>query len=295
MGEERFGRLVFVPGKNKGRYPFCNSLYIDDERKAVIDTACDESILRDLAEERGLDIIINTHYHEDHFTLNYLFPEAELYVHEDDAPCFTSIDTLFDYYGLTGTEFEQTWRELIVNQFHYRERTPSVEFKDGDILDFGNVKLEVIHTPGHTIGHSSFFCAEEGVLFMGDLDLTPFGPYYGDRDSDIDQTIESVRRLMNIQAEFYITSHEMGIIEGDITGLAEAYLDVIDERENMIMEFLGKPRTLKEIVDQWFVYNKPREPKEFYLFCERAIILKHLERLIKKGRAAIRCDSYFLL
>ena len=73
MGEERFGHLVFVPGKNKGRYPFSNSLYIDDERKAVIDTACDESILRDLAEERGLDIIINTHYHEDHFTLNYLF------------------------------------------------------------------------------------------------------------------------------------------------------------------------------------------------------------------------------
>ena len=46
MEEKRFGRLVFLPGKSNGRYPFCNSLYIDDEIKAVIDTACDESVLK---------------------------------------------------------------------------------------------------------------------------------------------------------------------------------------------------------------------------------------------------------
>ena len=294
MEEMRFGRLVFIPGDNNGRYPFCNSLYIDDERKAVIDTACNESTLRNLAEERGLDVIINTHYHEDHFTLNYLFPDAELYVHEEDAPCFKSIEKLLEYYGMEEQEYNQFWRDTLIGHFHYQERIPSKEFRDGDILDFGQVKLEVIHTPGHTIGHTSFYCADEGVLFMADLDLTPFGPYYGDRVADIDQTIASVRRLMSIQAEFYITSHEMGIINGDIADMAEAYLAVIDERENDLIQFLEKPRTLEEIVDQWIIYKKPREPKEFYIFGERAMMLKHLERLIKGGRAELRGDRYRL-
>ena len=73
--------MVFIPGMG-GKYPFCNSLYIDDKKKAIIDPASDESFLRKLAGGKKVDIIINSHYHEDHIAFNYLFPEAELYVHE---------------------------------------------------------------------------------------------------------------------------------------------------------------------------------------------------------------------
>lgn len=41
-------------------------------------------------------------------------------------------------------------------------------FKDGDILAFGNQKLQVIATPGHTPGGVCFYHVESGVLLSGD-------------------------------------------------------------------------------------------------------------------------------
>ncbi|MBN2538471.1 MAG: MBL fold metallo-hydrolase [Deltaproteobacteria bacterium] len=295
MNEKKFGRLTFIQGLNGGRYPFCNSLCIDDKEKVVIDPGSDERLLKKFDMEMGIDIIINSHYHEDHISFNYLFPEARLYVHEDEAPCFKSIERLLDSYGLLGTTLEHTWRDLLVNHFHYRERTPDLEFRDGDLLNFGDTTVHIIHTPGHTIGHSTFFFPEEGVLFLGDLDMTAFGPWYGDRVSDIDQTIESLHKLLKIPARIFITSHEAGIIEGDITELAEGYLEIINQRENTLLTFLEKPRTLSEIVNQWIIYKKPREPRDFFEFGEKGMIEKHLDRLIKRKVVNAEEDRYSLV
>ena len=295
MNEKKFGRLTFIQGLNGGRYPFCNSLCIDDREKVVIDPGSDEKLLKKFDMEKGIDIIVNSHYHEDHTSFNYLFPKAKLYVHEDEAPCFKSIEKLLDFYGLLGTDLEHTWRGLLVNHFHYRERTPDHEFRDGELLNFGDTTVQIIHTPGHTIGHSSFFFPEEGVLFLGDLDMTAFGPWYGDRVSDIDQTIKSLRKLLKIPARIFITSHEAGIIEGDITELAENYLEIINQREDTLLNFLEKPRTLSEIVNQWIIYKKPREPRDFFEFGERGMIKKHLDRLIKKEIITTGEGRYYLL
>lgn len=295
MNEKKFGRLTFIQGLNGGRYPFCNSLCIDDREKVVIDPGSDERLLKKFDMEMGIDIIINSHYHEDHISFNYMFPEARLYVHEDEAPCFKSIERLLDSYGLLGTTLEHTWRDLLVNHFHYRERTPDLEFRDGDLLNFGDTTVHIIHTPGHTIGHSTFFFPEEGVLFLGDLDMTAFGPWYGDRVSDIDQTIESLHKLLKIPARIFITSHEAGIIEGDITELAEGYLEIINQRENTLLTFLEKPRTLSEIVNQWIIYKKPREPRDFFEFGEKGMIEKHLDRLIKRKVVNAEEDRYSLV
>jgi len=193
------------------------------------------------------------------------------------------------------TKMKDTWRNLLVNHFNFRERIPDLEFKDGDLLNFGDTTVEVVHTPGHTIGHSSFFFPDEEALFLGDLDLTAFGPWYGDRVSDIDQTIDSLHKLLMIPAKIFITSHEAGIIEGDITELAEKYLAIINQREDTLLNFLEKSRSLDEIVNQWIIYRKPREPKDFFEFGERGMIKKHLDRLTKNGIVSIENDRYYLL
>ncbi len=295
MEEMRFGRLVFIPGLNDGKYPFCNSLYIDDKKKVMIDPASDEAYLRDLSLKTDIDAIINSHYHEDHIAFNYLFPEAELYVHEAVAPCFKSYHSFLDYCGLLNSKYKKEWDDLFLNKFHFQERIPAVEFKDGDTLTCGDTNITVIHTPGHTIGHCSFYFPDEGILFLGDLDLAPFGPWYGDRVSDIDQTIQSLHRLLKIPADLYITSHEMGIIRGDITGLAEAYLDVITKREMKLLEFLKKPRTLDEIINHWIIFKKELQPRYFFEFAEKGMIHKHLERLMKNVKVEIKKGKFYLI
>jgi glyoxylase-like metal-dependent hydrolase (beta-lactamase superfamily II) len=153
--------------------------------------------------------------------------------------------------------------------------------------------VEVIGAPGHTPGHIALLFREPKVLFMADYDLTQFGPWYGDKNSSIADTIESVNRLRNISANVWITSHGTGVFEEEPGYLWDQYLDVITEREHKLLKLLDKPQPLKDIVSSWIVYGRPREPKAFYEFGERSHMQKHLEKLMNQGVVAIKDESYY--
>ena len=121
------------------------------------------------------------------------------------------------------------------------------------------------------------------MLFLGDYDLTPFGPWYGDRDSSIQDTILSIEQLRKFPANTWLTCHETGIFEEDPGELWDQYLAVIHDRETKLVDLLKDPKTMADIVDAWIVYRRPREPKEFYAFAERAIMQKHLDVLISNS------------
>ncbi len=293
MDIRNFGRITFIPGKNNSRYPNCNSLFIDDEVKAIIDPGSDDKLLADLL-PGGVGVLINSHCHEDHTSYNYLFEKSQLWVHEREAPCYSSFASLMEYYGMSGNPHYRQWHDLLVGRMNYRERRADREFKDGDILEFGKTKLQVIHTPGHSAGHCCFHFPDEGILFLADLDLTAFGPWYGDRFSDIEQTRSSMECLLKIPADIYITSHETGIMEGDISGLVDRYLEAIDRRERKLIEFLTQPRTMDEIVDSWIIYGKERRPRYFFEYGERGMIGKHVDLLVKRGRVRLGNGRYAL-
>jgi len=295
MTIQRFGKIVFIPGINKGKFPSCNSLYIDDEVRAIVDPASEKQHLENLAADNAVDVLINSHYHEDHFKYNYLFSKSAFYVHKADAPCFVSIENLMQASGIAGSQEKKNWQSILVGIYNYRERKPDRELADGEILDFGKTRLEVIHTPGHTPGHISLYCEGQGILFTGDLDMTSFGPWYGDAVSDIGQTIASVERLMTIPARTVITSHQMGVLTQDFKTLARDYLGVIQKREDKITDFLQSPRTFDEIAAQWFIYKKPRQPEALYRLLERGMVAKHLEYLIQKQQAARADGKYYLI
>jgi glyoxylase-like metal-dependent hydrolase (beta-lactamase superfamily II) len=40
--------------------------------------------------------------------------------------------------------------------------------RDGQEIVFDQIQLRVIHTPGHTPGSISLYCAEQGLVFTGD-------------------------------------------------------------------------------------------------------------------------------
>ena len=46
---------------------------------------------------------------------------------------------------------------------------PDRHLKEGDILEIGELKLEVLFTPGHAPGHVCFYLAEHNVVFDGDV------------------------------------------------------------------------------------------------------------------------------
>lgn len=46
---------------------------------------------------------------------------------------------------------------------------PTIQLEHGQLLHLGANQFEVRHAPGHTSGHVMFYCAEEAVLFCGDV------------------------------------------------------------------------------------------------------------------------------
>jgi glyoxylase-like metal-dependent hydrolase (beta-lactamase superfamily II) len=61
---------------------------------------------------------------------------------------------------------------------------------DGETITFGNIRLSVIHTPGHTPGSLCFYT--EGYLISGDT-LFPGGPGKTGSPADFRQIVESLK------------------------------------------------------------------------------------------------------
>lgn len=211
-----------------------------------------------------------------------LFDDKELWISRADAQAIGDLNSFCAAYGMTESEKEY-WAPMMVDQFHFRNRTPNRLIEPEQHVDLGGVTVEVISTPGHTPGHCSLFFREQGVLFLGDYDLTSFGPWYGDVGSSIDQTVESVNRLRSIRAKVWIAAHEEGLFETNPGERWDNYLKVIDKRDEVLVEFLAEPRTMIDIENEGLVYGKNREPREFFVFGERRLMGKHLERLVKRG------------
>ena len=121
---------------------------------AVIDPAGDVEIILDDAAKHNFRItkIVNTHGHIDHIMGNADLKKktnAAIIIHEADAHLLTAHSS----YNLMMFDAQPS-------------PSPDVLVKDGDTISFGEEKLRVIHTPGHTQGGMCLYA--KGYIFTGD-------------------------------------------------------------------------------------------------------------------------------
>lgn len=293
VGVEIAENILFIEGENKGRYPCSNSILIDDEIKALIDTGMGTDLAMQIDKEKKIDWIINSHGHEDHIACNHLFKNARIGSHKFDAPVIKSVRKLTELYP-SSPELTKESMGLFLEQFGLKDSSVSLEFEDEYVFDFGQLKLRVIHTPGHSRGHCCFSIPSEKMVFLSDIDLSSFGPWYGCLDCDIDQFTDSIKRVRGLKFKTAITSHK-GIIRGKeiIEEELSRYLNRIFEREKKLLEFLNKERSMDEIVSKAIVYGRFPEPKAMFELFEKTMMEKHLERLIKKN-LVVRVNRKFI-
>ncbi len=124
----------------------------------IIDTGLEAGELVDFLARHKLNpvAVVLTHGHIDHVTgtvaLRQNFPEIKVYIHKLDAEMLTGTkDNLSTLAGQTfGTE------------------PADVFIEEGDKIELANIKLEVLHTPGHTPGGVSLCSKEDQLVFVGD-------------------------------------------------------------------------------------------------------------------------------
>lgn len=79
--------------------------------------------------------------------------------------------------------------------------------EEGNLIDLGNFRLEVMYTPGHTSSCISLFEPDKGLLFAADT-LMPGGVMGGIFGSgSISDYIQSLRRLRSLPATILLSGH----------------------------------------------------------------------------------------
>lgn len=270
-------------GAERGVYPSGNSVLMRGQAEvAIIDPSV--TVVATGGAPLEVDLVLNSHSHEDHLPGNGLFDTARIRIHEHDLAGARSLEGLLDTFGFDeSTRAEQA--VSFVEELHYVPRPDAEGFTDGDVFDLGGCTVTAMHLPGHTRGHSGFHL-DGGVFFLSDIDLTGFGPYYGDVWSDLDQFEESLMKVREVEAEWYVTYHQKGVIEGQerFLELLDAFHGVIHRRHGEMLRFLSEPRSIDDMAEQRFVY-RPHVDIPFVDTVERRTAELHVARMLARGEA----------
>ncbi len=283
-----FGPITFIPGRKGGRYPYCHSLVVEQGAETwVVDPAADKDFFQELARTRRVTGVFLSHFHEDHQKYNYLFPEARFYGPVLEAEAFTSLAAIFRFMGLTGLQFQDYWRRTLTRDFHFHPLANFTPYLPGQLFQLGEVILEILPAPGHTPGHSCFHFPRQQLLFLADVDLTPFGPWYGDAASNLEAFESTLDTLKHFRVQTYITAHEQGLFTAtEFQAALTMFRQKVGEREARLLEALSAPHSLDQLVAQRLIYGKAKEPQFVYDHMEGQMLTKHLERLLRQGLIA---------
>lgn len=132
---------------------------IEARQAVVIDPGGEGDRVARRIRELGLHLvaIINTHAHLDHVKDAWSLKETlggEIFLHEADRPILQ--------HSMAGAGF----RRVLSPGFLFTQIDRFL--RQGDALQFGSIRLDVMETPGHTPGHVSLYCADAGAVFVGD-------------------------------------------------------------------------------------------------------------------------------
>jgi len=203
-------------------FPLCTVYLIIDEKTALIEVGSSVQIIDiyDATRHIGYDLadlsyIIPTHVHSDHAGgaghLAQQLPQARVVAHPKAARLLADasiIERMLQNRKLVfGEDADERFGGMLAiaqNRF--------VLVEDGDVIDLGNRKLEVIHTPGHDPNHLCYLDSKTRGLFSGDA----LGGYFAETKSrmpacvpgsDPEKIVQSIDKVKQSQPALLFFSH----------------------------------------------------------------------------------------
>ena len=146
--------------------PFAENTYIvydESGECAIFDPGCytheERTTLKNFVETHHLRPVrlINTHCHLDHVFGNAFVANTwglGLEIHVDELPVLQRFAQVCQMYGVPFSE---------------EPPAPAHFLEAGDVVAFGNTRLEVLFTPGHSPASISFYCPSDGFVLAGDV------------------------------------------------------------------------------------------------------------------------------
>lgn len=152
---------------------------------------------------------------------------------------------------------------------------------DGDMVPAGEGVLWVVHTPGHSPDHLSFFDTHTGVLFAGDLVMnggTVVIPVSG--GGDLSLYLASLRKVLELQPRRILAGHGAPIEHP--SALIRSYIAHRLARERQVLDHLGEgPAGVGDLVDRIY-----RDLPDVMKWAAAENVTAHLHKLRDEGAVA---------
>ena len=120
-----------------------NYSYLINDKKTNLVGIVDPSDFKQVDQEisrtyKKLDFILNTHHHSDHVGGNI--------------------------------DLKKKYNSKIICSSYEIDKIPGADIQksDGEKFAFGEINFEVLHVPGHTLGHIAFYSEKANIIFTGD-------------------------------------------------------------------------------------------------------------------------------
>lgn len=166
-------------------------------KAALVDCGADPTPFLKLAKERGFVVekLLQTHAHIDHVAglpaTKAVLPDAPLHLHRLDIPVYEDVPQRAQMYAQFG--------------FHVKS-LPAIDifYEDGDIVELGELRIQVVHTPGHAPGHVCLEIIGHNAMVGGDL---LFRQSIGRTDlpgCNWDDMVKSLKRIMTFPDDLRI-------------------------------------------------------------------------------------------
>ena len=281
---------IYLVASRVPRYPYSNSLYIDDERPMVIAFGDGGTAFVDVPKE-NIELGLISHFHFDHIHSRSLFPNMALMAGHEEKPTYIDQNAYIHFHGY------DLWDELMhVKREMYGDvikipRDIPIEpgfrtiylagmFSDGDVIQTGKYSVKAIHLPGHSAGHYGFYLEKENILFSADIDLVKTGPWYNSNSGSVGDLIASVQKIKDLDARIIIPSHRR-IQNENLFSQLDAYIQVVLDREEKIYNYLKQPHTIDQLAAYRLTY--PQQRDQYEEFWEKMTIRNHLLHLSELG------------
>lgn len=173
---------------------------------------------------------------------------------------------------------------------YYLPVVPDKYIADGEQLDFGDIQLEVIWTPGHTPGHIVLYWRDPKILISGDHllpDITPHvGIHTGIEGNPLAKYLDSLKQLEVLDIVQIVPAHGPSFADHH-KRIAETFHHH-EERQHAIINGLSAgPATAYELALALFDQSLPDLHKEIAAY----EVLAHLEWMKNSNKVRVLTDE----
>ena len=287
--EQVTDHIFLVHGQAAGRFPYSHSILIQDADVVLIDTGCGIENLKLLRDRYDVDCVVNSHTHPDHSAGNWVFAGKSIHVPAEGYSSSGDSNALSERF--TNEELAPLLRGFMSDPVGFADCRPTDRYNNHTVFDFGETRLQAVHTPGHSIDHYCFYEPKQGVLLSFDYDFTTF-PWYGHYESDLAAFKQSIVGLKALGPRVVVSSHG-GIATGDIDAKFETIFTTLSERDERVLALLDDAKTLEQLVDRAPIYGSFPYIEPVLRFWEGRMIEEHLRLMEEDGRIK-RCGETYV-